>query len=88
MRRLLLLSALVFAALTLRAQVLSHCFEEFFEQTAFFGEQALLPLHLVGGLVTSFEPEMRRAASVKGVTLGTLTPSPVGGLARYHGLCG
>ena len=67
-------------------RVLSHCFEEFFEQTAFFGEQALLPLHLVGGLVTSFEPEMRRAASVKGVTLGTLTPSPVGGLARYHGL--
>ena len=67
-------------------RVLSHCFEEFFEQTAFFGEHALLPLHLVGGLVTSFEPEMHRAASVKGVTLGTLTPSPVGGLARYHGL--
>lgn len=65
-------------------EVLRNCFQAYFEQMTYFGEHASLPLHIVGGLVSSFESEIRQAAAGNGVPLGVMEPSPVAGLVRFH----
>lgn len=64
--------------------VLRHCFQTFFEQMDFFGGHASLPLHVVGGLVSSFSGVLRAVAAERGIALGTLLPSPIEGLVRFH----
>lgn len=65
-------------------QVLQQCFGAFFDQMSFFGPQASLPLNLVGGLVSSFEKEIRAEADKRGVRLDRLVPSPIEGLVLFH----
>ncbi len=66
-------------------QVLQQCFSAYFDQLPYFGEQAQLPLSLVGGLVSSFSEELKAAATAQGVTLGAMVQSPIAGLMQFHG---
>ena len=64
--------------------VLRQCFQAFFEQMAFFGGHASLPLNVVGGLVSSFNGVLRAVAAERGIALGTMVSSPIEGLVRFH----
>lgn len=64
--------------------VLRQCFQAFFEQMAFFGGRASLPLNVVGGLVSSFNGVLRAVAAERGIALGTMVSSPIEGLVRFH----
>ena len=64
--------------------VLRQCFQAFFEQMAFFGGHASLPLNVVGGLVSSFNGVLRAVAAESGIVLGTMVSSPIEGLVRFH----
>lgn len=64
--------------------VLADCFGAFFDQLDYFGDKVSLPLHLVGGVATEFEKELRRIASQRGVYLGVTIGVPIDGLVRFH----
>lgn len=64
-------------------QLLEQCFRDFFRQLDFYSDLPAMPLHLVGGVATAFEPELRRVAAAKGVLLGTLLGYPLPRLAEY-----
>ena len=65
-------------------EVIRSCFRAYFEQMSYFGEHASLPLHVVGGLVSSFEAEIGEAAAGSGVRLGVMVQSPIEGLVSFH----
>lgn len=65
-------------------EVIRSCFRAYFEQMSYFGEHVSLPLHVVGGLVSSFEAEIGEAAAGSGVRLGVLVQSPIEGLVSFH----
>ena len=65
-------------------EVIHSCFRAYFEQMTYFGEHASLPLHVVGGLVSSFEAEIGEAATGSGVRLGVMVQSPIEGLVSFH----
>lgn len=65
-------------------EVIRSCFWAYFEQMSYFGEHASLPLHVVGGLVSSFEAEIGEAAAGSGVRLGVMVQSPIEGLVSFH----
>lgn len=65
-------------------EVIHSCFRAYFEQMSYFGEHASLPLHVVGGLVSSFEAEIGEAADGSGVRLGVMVQSPIEGLVSFH----
>lgn len=65
-------------------EVIRSCFRAYFEQMSYFGEHASLPLHVVGGLVSSFEAEIGEAADGSGVRLGIMVQSPIEGLVSFH----
>ena len=65
-------------------EVIRSCFRAYFEQMSYFGEHASLPLHVVGGLVSSFEAEIGEAAAGSGVRLGVMVQSPIEGLVAFH----
>ena len=65
-------------------EVIRSCFRAYFEQMTYFGEHASLPLHVVGGLVSSFKAEIGEAAAGSGVRLGVMVQSPIEGLVAFH----
>lgn len=64
--------------------LLHDCFGSFFNQLDYFEAYRTMSLHLVGGIVRTFLPAIRKAAESHRVTLGTLLPDPMQGLVQYH----
>lgn len=66
------------------AQILSSCFDAFFDGTDYFEDYRKLPLHLVGGMTATFEMELRLSAAHHGILLGQFVPDPSEPLLHYH----
>ncbi len=43
-----------------------------------------LPVHLVGGIAGTFQPEISQAASTEGILLGKTIKNPIASLVAYH----
>ena len=66
------------------ATVLHDCFAAYFAQMDYFGVHRHQPLNLVGGIVKSFAPTLKRVAKQCHVKVGVLMPDPIEGLQKYH----
>lgn len=64
------------------AQVLDESFGAFFRQLDYFPRGG--QLHLVGGMVSAFEPELRQAAEHYGIALAALLADPAKALLQFH----
>ena len=65
-------------------RVLEECFGAFFAQMDYFEDYRQLPMHLVGGMVATFEQELCRTAVNHGIILGNTVPDPSEHLLCYH----
>lgn len=66
-------------------EIIIKCFTEFFEtHVEKFDNYKELPLHIVGSVGFYFSNYIRRIASQKGITIGTVLEKPIAGLTLYH----
>jgi hypothetical protein len=45
-----------------------------------------LPVHFVGSMASTYQPQLEEAARAEGFTVGTILQSPMEGLIDYHRL--
>lgn len=64
--------------------MLKHCFSEFFKRNVMVYRHSWLPIHIVGGIGTSFAEEIKEAAESLGLSIGRIIQSPMEGLVKYH----
>lgn len=60
-------------------------FGRFFRRNVALYHRPDLPLHLVGGIAATFQPEIREAATAQGYAIGQVMKAPIDALVQYHG---
>lgn len=65
-------------------QLVVENFREFFRHTIRRYERPDLRLHAVGSIATHFEPQLRKAAEMEEMAVGTILQRPIEKLAAYH----
>ncbi len=64
--------------------MLMQCFALFFQRNTMVYRRAWLPIHIIGGVGTTFANEIRETAESLGLSIGKIADSPMEGLIEYH----
>ena len=64
--------------------LLHGCFGSFFNQLDYFEAYCSMPLNLIGGIVRTFLPAIRRTAESCSIVIGAVLPDPMEALLHYH----
>ena len=64
--------------------LLKHCFTQFFKRNTMVYRRSWLPIHIIGGIGTSFSAEIKETAENLGLSIGKIVESPMSGLIEYH----
>lgn len=64
--------------------LLKHCFTQFFQRNTMVYRRSWLPIHVIGGVGTSFAAEIKETAESLGLSIGKIVESPMDGLIEYH----
>lgn len=64
--------------------LLKHCFTLFFQRNTMIYRRSWLPIHIIGGIGTTFANELKETAESLGLSIGNIVDSPMNGLIEYH----
>lgn len=64
--------------------ILVSCFQDFFRRNVMNYRRSWLPVNFTGTLASIFSAELSEAAESLGMSVGTITKSPMEGLIAYH----
>lgn len=65
-------------------KLLISCFSEFFTRNVINYHRPWLPVHFTGSLASNFAAELTETADSLGMTIGTISASPMEGLVAFH----